>query len=65
MYHLMAFRWRADDGSTLNADLVALCFFQGIRIRIAKQPYNFVIIQWVGSGLPAPPIGPTHRLLFL
>ena len=25
----MAFRWRADDGRTLNAGLVALCFFRG------------------------------------
>ena len=25
----VAFRWRADDGQTLNAGLVALCLFRG------------------------------------
>ena len=34
-----AFRWRADDGPTLNAD------FQGIWNRIAKKPYIFVLFQ--------------------
>ena len=33
----MAFRWRADDGPTLNASLVALC--QGIRTSIAQKSY--------------------------
>ena len=28
-YHLMAIRWRADDGPTLIAGLVALCFSRG------------------------------------
>ena len=37
----MAFRWRADDGSTLNAGLI----LQGIRISIAKKSYIFVIFQ--------------------
>ena len=39
--HLMEFCLRADDGPTLNAGLVAICFFQGIQIRIAKKPYMF------------------------
>ena len=35
----MAFRWRADDGPTLNAGLVALRFFRGSGRSIAKKPY--------------------------
>ena len=50
----MAFRWRADDGPTLNACLVALCFKE-IRTSIAEKPYIFVIFQ--GSGFRTP--GPT------
>ena len=42
----MPFRWRADDGQTLNAGLV-VCDFQGIRTNIAKEPYIFVIFQGV------------------
>ena len=35
-YHYKrAFRWRTDDGPTLNTGLVALRFFQGIRTCIA------------------------------
>ena len=32
----MAFRWRADDGPTFNADLVAFVIFK------AKKPYTFL-----------------------
>ena len=39
----MAFRWRADDGPTLNAGLVA-AIFQGIRTCIARKPYILVIL---------------------
>ena len=42
--HLMAFRWRANDGPTLNPGLVA-AIFQGIRTCIARNPYIFVIFQ--------------------
>ena len=49
----MAFRWRADDGQTLNAGLIAV-IFQGIRTCIAKNPYILVIFQGGGSG-PLPP----------
>ena len=31
----MVFRWRADDGPTMNAGLVVMCFFHGIRTSIA------------------------------
>ena len=51
----MAFCWRADDGPTFNACLVALWFFQGIRTSIAKKPY-FVIFQGEGVRTPCPPI---------
>ena len=50
----MAFRWRADDGPTLNASLVALC--QGIRTSIAQKPYIFVIFQG-GPDPLSPPSG--------
>ena len=53
----MAFGWRADDGRTLNAGLVAFLIFQGI----AKKPYTFVIFQGGGSGPPVPsPSGSAH-----
>ena len=48
----MVFRWRADDGPTLNAGLVAaIC--KGIRTYIARKPYILVIFQR-GSGPPVP-----------
>ena len=54
---LMAFRWRAADGSTLNAGLVALQIFRGARI-----PYICVIFQcwWVGVRPPIPTTGSAH-----
>ena len=52
----MAFRWRADDGPTLNAGLVP---FQEILTSIAKIPYIFVIFQRGDrSGSPAPHLDP-------
>ena len=42
--HLMAFRWRANDGPTLNLGLVA-AISQGIWTCIARNPYIFVIFQ--------------------
>ena len=38
-----AFRWRADDGQTLNTGLVAV-IFQGIRTSIAKKPYIIPVL---------------------
>ena len=49
----MAFRWCADDGSILNAGLVAFWFFLGIRTSIAKKPYINVIFQ--GGPYPCVP----------
>ena len=40
----MAFRWRAHDGPTLNAGLVA-AIFQGNRTCIARKSYIVVIFQ--------------------
>ena len=48
----MAFRWRADDGPTLNAGLV----FQGLRTSLAKKPYIFVIFQRGPTPCPPPPL---------
>ena len=55
----MAFRWRADDGPTLNAGLVhcSCVIFQGIRTSIAKKPYTFVILGGMGPD-PCPPLVP-------
>ena len=47
----MAFRWRADDGPTLNAGLVGLWW-----TIIAKKPYILVIFQGGGSEPPVPPL---------
>ena len=43
----MAFRWRADDGPTLNSGL----FFQRFWTGTAKKPYIFVIFQGEGSAV--------------
>ena len=53
----MAFRWRADDGPTLNAGLVALLFYRGFGQVLLKKPYIFVTFQRV-SGPPVPPLDP-------
>ena len=54
----MAFRWRADNGPTLNAGLVAV-IFQGVRTSIAKKLYIFDIFQ--GREGPDPhPSGSAH-----
>ena len=54
----MAFRWRADDGPTLNAGFGSFVIFQGIRTSIAKKPYNFVIFQGGGGPGPLSPFDP-------
>ena len=50
-----AFRWRADDGSKLDAGLVA-AIFQGMRTCIARKPY--ILCFSGGSGPPVPPLDP-------
>ena len=52
----MAFRWRADDGPTLNAGLVASRFFRGSGPKLLRTLYfcNFP----GGGGPPAPPPPP-------
>ena len=52
----MAFRWRPDDGLTLNSGLVALRFSKWIRTNIAKKTF-FVIFQGGGGG-SVPPVAP-------
>ena len=56
----MAFRWRADDGPTLNAGFV---IFKGIRTSIAKETLYFCDFLGV-SGPPVPPLYP-HMALHL
>ena len=46
-----AFRWRADDGPTLNAGLIALSFFMGSGLVLLRNP----IFLW-----PPPPSGSPH-----
>ena len=56
----MAFRWRPDDGLTLNFGLVALRFFRGFVPLFLRKPI-FVIFQGGGSGPPvAFPSGSAH-----
>ena len=42
------FRWCVENGPKLNAGMVALWFFQGIRTSIAKKSYILKMM----SGLP-------------
>ena len=48
-----------DDGPTLNADLVALCFFRGSRPVLLRNSILFVIFQR-GVLTPCPPSGSAH-----
>ena len=58
----MAFRWRVDDGPTLNAGL-KVCHFQGIRTSIAKTAIFFVIFQGAGVRNPFHPSLDPHRFV--
>ena len=53
---LMAFRRRADDGTTWNSGLVALCFFRGSGPALLR---NTIFRGGVGSG-PLAPSGFAH-----
>ena len=55
----MAFRWRADDGPTLNAGLVALLFFSGSGPVLLRNPIfccDFSVGVW--TPCPTPPHPP-------
>ena len=43
----IAFRWRADDGPTLNADLVALWFFRGSGPVLVRNPICLRFSLWI------------------
>ena len=55
----MVFRWRPDDGLTLNSGLVALRFFRGSGPVLLGNPI-FCDLSGVGSEPPAPPSGSAH-----
>ena len=56
---LMAFRWRADDGLTLNAGLVALWFFRGSGPILQRVPIFLYFFRGGGpDSLPPPPLDP-------
>ena len=64
----MAFRWRADDGPTLNAGLVALVsfvIFQVIRTSFARKSYIFNFFQGGVSISPVHPSGSAYATAFL
>ena len=59
----MAFRWRADDGPTLNSGLVALRFFRGSGPVLLRNPFflrffSVCVCGGGGSGPPVPPLDP-------
>ena len=61
----MTFRWRADDGPTLNAGLLgSFVIFQGIRTSIANKPYIFVIFRGSPDPLSPPPLDPPMHWYF-
>ena len=53
----MAFRWRADDGPTLNAGLVALWFYRGSGPVLLRNP---IFIFFQGGPDPLSPFGSAH-----
>ena len=57
----MAFRWRADDGSTLNAGLVAVWFFRASGPVLLRYPI-FVVFFQRGLGPPVPLSGFVHEV---
>ena len=62
----MAFRWRADDGQTLNAGLVvALWFFRRSGSVLLRNPIFLWFSRAGGSGPPAPPRSGSAIVVFL
>ena len=58
----MAFRRRADDGPTLNAGLVALCFLWGSGPVLLRNPIFCDFSGGKGSGPPVLLSGSAHGL---
>ena len=54
----MAFRWRADDGSTLNDGSVALRIFRGSGPELLRNPIFLCFFRGGGPGPPVPPLDP-------
>ena len=54
----MAFRWRADDGPTSNAGLVALPFFRASGPILLENPIIFI---FQGVRISCPPSGFVHE----
>ena len=52
---LMAFRWGADDGPTLNTDLVALSFSRGSGLVLLRNPTALSDFPGEGVFTPCPP----------
>ena len=50
------FCWRADDGPTLNAGLVALWFIRRSGSLLLRNPIIFVIFQGARTPCPHPPL---------
>ena len=61
----MAFRWRPDDGPTLNAGSSSFVIFQGIWTRIANKPYFCDFSGWSKPPVPTPPSGSAHDICLL
>ena len=53
--HLMAFRWRADDGPTLNAGLMA-AFYRGSGPVLLENPIFLRFFRGGPDPLPPPPL---------
>ena len=57
----MAFRWRADDGSTLNAGLVDVWFFkESGQVILLRNPIVLWFFRRVRPPAPPPPSESTH-----
>ena len=65
----MVFRWRADDGPTLNSGMVALWILRGSGQVLLKKTLIFVIFFFLGGGRGpdhlSPPRDPSMLLLLL
>ena len=60
--HLMVFRWRGDDGPTLNTGLVILWFFRGFGPVLLETLYSCDFSGGSWPSFPPPPSGSAHVL---